>query len=758
MGRISRVVLPVVLAGTLVFFSSLTLSPLSLVTPADGLPDRIDDVYLHFDTLRTDLADYDWPTEASRTMSSAFAEFRRTHFHSGIDISTRGRTGFKVFAARSGHVERILVSPHGYGKMLQVRHEDGFVTLYAHLDRFADPIEQYVRGFQYANEQYGLDVRPEPEVFPVIKGEVIAYTGATGVGPPHLHFEIRDERLNPANPLLFPRFAEAVEDTRAPEFHQINFAPFDFTGRINGSPLPVSLSARKQANGEYVLPRSVRLAGSIGLSVRATDRVNATWHNNGVYHYELFVDSVLVYTSRLDRFSSKQSEQIALHYDWPLVEAGEGRFQKLFLEPGNRLPLYARSPEKSGVIESGTFERGYHTLTLVARDIHGNQSRLKATVVFDETPVIEAKKDGEHIVITPQSEVHSIVMASRAPGTKSWKGTTYEASNLDTTAEGYVLPAPANKAVKLEARNTAGTPSHPVYFSPPTRSTRPTSLAVRKEFVRDYVLVTLSSHLPFTLRPSLWITHGDSRSLVEIHATDERTYAGVIPLTGLASTLVDIDARGTINGTTVQSQDAFSVFPILPGSGGSISVGEGEFLIDFDVRGVYQPLYVRIERTDEGYAAFPQDVLLNAGATVRYRRPADADDRTALFAREGREHAIFSRRVSDGFFEGKTTKFLGEYTIRRDTIPPEISRVSVRASRKKLAVRFGLRDYLSGVDPDKVRVTVDDRFVLAVLDPDRKEVVVDELIELAPGNSVITIECRDKMGNAAVVTRRVMVK
>ncbi|HEX9614698.1 MAG TPA: M23 family metallopeptidase [Bacteroidota bacterium] len=757
MGR-KEYLLFLVLIGFACIFIALSLSPLSTYEQASeqsDLPDWIDDVYLNFDTLKTDMADYHWPTEATRTMSSAFGEFRRTHFHAGIDISTRGRTGYRVFASRSGYIARIFVSPFGYGRMLQIRHRDGFTTVYAHLSKFKDEIEDYVRRLQYAREQYSLDLRPEPELFPVVQGDVIAYTGDTGAGPPHLHFEIRDENMNPANPLLFPEFIASIVDTRNPVFQKVTFAPFDHAGRIYGAAVPLTLSARNTGGNSYTLPGVIRLSGAVGLSVRAVDRVNATWHNNGVYHYELYLDSMLLYTSKLDRFSSRQTEQIALHYDWPLVEAGEGRFQKLFLEPGNRLPLYARYPERSGVIEPGAHEHGPHTLTIIARDPHGNESTLTARIILDELPQIDVMRSDTAFVLvssTPEN-VGSVTIASRLPGS-SWIRKTYETGNLESIPGGLVLPVPSgdNRTVRIVAKSLNGTSSPPVFFCPPTQRRSNTSLSITREFVRDYLLVTLTSHLPFTHRPTLWIRHGTASSLVEINAVNERTYAGTFPLSEASATTLRLEAHGSVNGTPVRAYDEFSVFPILPGEGGSIVAGDGEFEVEFPAYGVYQPMYCRVEKTERGYAVYPQDVLLNLGATIRYRIP-DGVTGAALFHSDEGDPSLNSARTSGNYFVGKVTKFLSSFSVEQDTVRPSITALSVRFTDGSLRFSFGLRDHLSGIDADKIRITVDERLIIAAYDSDKKRVLFNEPFRLDPGQHTLRVEAADKLGNRTAAAR-----
>ena len=736
-------------------FLSSSFSPLSHFHSSGDLPDRIDDVYLNFDSLRTDLGDYAWPTDASKKMSSAFASFRTIHFHAGIDISTNGRTGYKVFASRDGYVSRISVSPYGYGKMLYVRHNDGFTTVYAHLGGFSRDLEASVREQQYKTGQYGVELKYDGPVFPVSKKEVIAYTGDTGVGPAHFHFEIRDEDMNPLNPLLCPDFGSAITDTRFPELHQVRFSPFDYASRVNGSATPEVQSVRNRGNHKYSLPHIVHLNGLVGLSVEGSDQSNATWQRSNVYHYELSLDGTILFSSTLDRFSAQETEQIAIHYDWPLVQSGEGRFQKLFLEPGNDLPLYSRLPERAGVLVASAFSRGEHQLRIVARDIAGNTSELTGVLYFGDPPSIDVRKTEEQFVLVPQSSsVQSIIVGSKSPGRRSWNLVTYDPSALASTAEGYILPidSAGPRLLKIVARDDQGSQSYPVFFSSSTSGSSNTSISLKKEFLRDYLLVTISSHLPFTVRPSVWIVDKERKSLLDINATDERTYVGTIPLNSVSGGTIRLEANGTVNGTPVSAFDEFSLFPISPEKGGTIVAGDGEFTINFPPSGVYQPLYCRIEKNEEGYSVLPKDVLLNRGATVYYRIPDSANPAGLGLYRADRGE-LLSATPEEGAFIGNVKTLLGDFALRNDPAPPLISDLRVRLSGKSVRLTASLRDAGSGIDARSIRLTLDDSLLIAAYDPYIHRIVFDEPFPIQAGSHHMRIEAADRMGNKATAAK-----
>ena len=55
-------------------------------------------------------------------MAGTFGELRSNHFHSGIDIKTKGKEGFPVIAIEDGYVSRV--------KVRQVVTDERFILLH----------------------------------------------------------------------------------------------------------------------------------------------------------------------------------------------------------------------------------------------------------------------------------------------------------------------------------------------------------------------------------------------------------------------------------------------------------------------------------------------------------------------------------------------------------------------------------------------------------------------------------------------------
>jgi murein DD-endopeptidase MepM/ murein hydrolase activator NlpD len=101
-------------------------------------------------------------------------------FHEGVDIG--GPDGTPVHAPAGGRIIKAGLGT-GYGRMVEIDHGNGIVTVYAHLQGF--------------NVVAGQDV---------VKGEVIGYLGHSGsrVTGPNLHYEVRVRGI-PVNPHKYLR-------------------------------------------------------------------------------------------------------------------------------------------------------------------------------------------------------------------------------------------------------------------------------------------------------------------------------------------------------------------------------------------------------------------------------------------------------------------------------------------------------------------------------------------------------------------------
>ena len=85
------------------------------------------------------------PLKIPIILSGSFGELRSNHFHSGLDIKTQQREGIPIYAPADGFVNRIKVAHYGYGKALYIKHPNGYSTVYAHLQKYAGAIQDFVK-------------------------------------------------------------------------------------------------------------------------------------------------------------------------------------------------------------------------------------------------------------------------------------------------------------------------------------------------------------------------------------------------------------------------------------------------------------------------------------------------------------------------------------------------------------------------------------------------------------------------------------
>lgn len=326
------------------------------------------------------------PLDIPLVLSGTFGELRTNHFHAGIDIKTEQKEGLNVIAAAGGYVSRIKVSLWGYGKVLYVTHPNGYTSVYAHLQKFNNRIDSYVKKQQYKKESYEIHLFPKAGELPVTKDEILAFSGSTGgfVGP-HLHFEIRNTKTEkPINPFYF---GIEVKDSKKPRINSLMGYSLTKSSHINKVNVPLQLSYRKLENGDY-LASKINAFGKIGFGVNVYDQLDGAYNKNGLYSLSASVNGKKIHEFRATSFSFYETKYINLLVDYERLEKLNQRVQKTFTEPSNKLNMYKTDINKGYI----TVEDGLsYTVAIVAKDFKGNEQKITIPIVGKKDSTLVSK-------------------------------------------------------------------------------------------------------------------------------------------------------------------------------------------------------------------------------------------------------------------------------------------------------------------------------------------------------------------------------
>lgn len=317
------------------------------------------------------------PLRIPVSLSANFGELRSDHFHSGIDLKTQGVIGKEVVSCADGFVYLIMVSPVGFGKAIFVRHPMGYSTVYAHLDRYNDEIDEYIKNLQYQNKSYSVTVYPPSARFQVRQGQIIGYSGNTGGSSgPHLHFEVRkSDGEKPINPMLFDF---GIEDNLKPMIERLAVFPATAGTLINNRTDKIILNVTG-GNGNYFLPdnRVIYISGTAGFGITSHDLINNSSNKFGINSIELFIDSIPWFDYEINQFSFSETRYINAHVDYDAYVRYNYDIDKAFVLPNDNLSLY-KSFMNNGLFD---FTDGkQHTVKIVATDGRNNKSSLSFLV------------------------------------------------------------------------------------------------------------------------------------------------------------------------------------------------------------------------------------------------------------------------------------------------------------------------------------------------------------------------------------------
>ena len=699
-----------------------------------------------------------WPLRLAPALSSTFGESRSRAFHAGIDLKTWGETGHPVQALADGYIWRVRTSPWGYGRALYQKLADGRTVVYAHLEGFAAPMAELVQQAQQQRGRYSVDLYFKEGEIPVLGGAVIAWSGESGAGPPHLHLELRDANNVAINPLLH---GFAIADTIAPTLQRVAITPHGRNAQVEGGHDPYVLNLRWQpSRGEFIGVRPVQVLGPVSISALMYDRADAAPNKLAPYRAELHIDGEPVFAARYEQVGYGDMHQMYLDRPLAAFKGGVGRFYNLCRLPGNRLEFYEGPSD--GILN---LARGRHEVVVVVADVNGNESRVRFGLVVDEPPAIAgarivAKANGTFIearMTDADNRLVEVELASSRDG-ENWRRVDRRQSR----------PGPLKWQIhrnasywRIQARDPAGAAAFAVCRLPDDGAAAP-PFALERRPHPDFVELVMRYEQVPSATPLVRIDTVN----VSPRQTGLREFRVAVPL----------DPNDPAAGTVLLRTPKAAVQKVVldrhlvkPGAAAKLTYANGEVELGFAAASAYAPFFPQVVAFEPPVPAS----LVPAGLAFALGPDVSFDRKVALRLRYDRETlppeklGIYREVAAEKWslvsneWDAEARQVvalvrrLGRYALLADLEAPEISSLQPAEGAvvgPRPEIRGEVRDQGAGIGRETdIEFELDGRPLIAEYDPEAGLVYGHLVEDLSPDVHRLVLRVRDMSGNQAEI-------
>jgi murein DD-endopeptidase MepM/ murein hydrolase activator NlpD len=732
-----------------------------------------------------------WPLEIPVLLTSGFGEHREAHFHNGLDLSTQQRTGATLRAIGDGQITRVRASGVGYGRSLYLALDRGGMAVFGHLSGFNPEITAYVEAEQDRAGSYEVDLYPAPGTFRVQAGDIIGYTGDSGAGPPHLHFEMRNTAGDVA---MSPfRFGYRVADTLPPEIVEVIVTPVTAGSSVAGRFEPATVPLSKRTAGGAARTDTVFAWGSVVVSARTLDRAETSKGPLPVAALSLLVDGAMVYDTHLDSVAYAHQVVVDHAYDAKRARQGDRRVRRLFSTPATALSGLDR--RSGGVIDVA--EGSPREVEIVARDAADNVTRAGFVLLADAPPLVT----GAEITGAIQERVHG---KGRTRTRVRATPLRVEASDPEGPVASVLIRDSSGRETILRARSAAGAIEGEALGDPPFsifaidgrghRSSARILVAADAEGpggdgevverapahevpidvslydgVSPVPAVLLATREPIaSLERIEAILDGDRGSRFTVVPSKVESPTRILcPLDlGGGSGRLSLHLQGTTAlGAPIDQRVALPAWVVARGEETQLELPLGRLTLGGD--DLYTDLWLYAERhdvkpkLDAGLLArsailelLPRDVVLRSAVSLRLPlNGVERTDRVALYVQRNNGSWGYVGADRDGSSVGGDIKRLGRYALVEDSIAPVLHAKAPGEGKvvtnRRPWVSAAVSDIGAGVTASGLELRVDGKTVIAEWDPEAGELRGQTRWELAAGEHTATVTARDRVGNSS---------
>jgi hypothetical protein len=720
---------------------------------------------------------YAWPLKLTPELTSKFCDYRAGHFHSGLDIRTGGKIGVPVYAVDDGYVWRVAMSFRGYGKALYIKLKDDRLVVYGHLSGFFDRLNENVRNAQIRDKKYSQDLYFKAGEFPVRKGQLVAYSGSTGTGAPHLHLELRSPLNNPINPT---NSGFSLPDKNAPRFDYLAIRYYDAVTRpeaIPGDPcdieyIPVN---HKPGTNDYSIADTIIGDGFMALAVTGGDLLAGPGFLYSYYGLKLSIDGNQIFEMDSDSLSYNTTRQLNYVRDLELIRAFADKkktdndaniFYRVYIPPNATQFFWSKSGGKTGVIPPG--EPGVtRKAVITAYDEFQNSSRL---TLFIRTPElnsgdlklisVDRRKDSLVVVCDSPNVIRKITADYRTKEDMPFRRITARFISLSGGVAGkqrYRIAFPGNAGeYRFRAIDNRGMTGNWQHFRDDNRIRKLKIFGSPDKLVLEYLSSISGANSTLAVK-----NHDQSFSM------DLTPYGpGLFRAEIIGKRLAGITRFSIMENDKVVGDTQLVLSPVFPGSAAEIKSPDSTLTIEFQSNSAFYPAYVFTEAASRESLKQGPAIVFNvqpdnflANQNIKYRVDA------AKLALIGKKVAIYGYSYTSGGWnfigriQGNTLEAsgigLGKLAILEDNLAPVINAITPSQGTKSRTPQLSCTpsDNLSGLAlDDGISMSLDGVWVPAEYDIDSGKFRYSVKNPLKPGTHSLEIKAMDNQGNSTTRT------
>lgn len=715
---------------------------------------------------------YRWPLNINNGYSSSFQEFRSNHFHGGLDFRTFQKTGYPVYAIADGHVKSIRVVKRGSGRGLYFKQTDGNWSIFYHLDRFETKLaELELRVRKLKGHKYFGNYELKKPIF-YKRGQVIAYSGETGSGFPHLHLEIRDKYYYAINP--FKRIAFPSPDRNAPILKGMlirNRGDHAVNGQVGEQYIKFRGSGRRTFNAT----KPVVITGPFDMVLNTLD-ISDTGRFVAPWQISVNIDEHHYYNLTFERFRWEDNNQLGFVYDMQ-YSSSSAFYINLFQQPG--FSLESRNISLAAVVDS--LDYGEHRVKINVKDNFDNIST--GTLVFHKLPkplmeISETRNNkgsldftvqklnahgADRIDIRMKNSADKTVFSGRLKYTQLDQPKTFTLNGAFDTVRFIDFDFIKNGVTYARKRFPLKT----------GWLANVTDIQFDTFINRDDVFIKINSpgFSPDNLR--LTVRQGDIRQAVTAQSGAEGLFFRFTPLNRenrvwLHFSIMD-DERKDNELKLVEIQKQLLLIHLQKGIQQTFKYNE--FSSRFDIKSVYEPKVLIVEERNykSGYPVLSRQISLSPfhfpfldKVYYSFTKELPNPRQVGIFKYNQKNKSWSYRHTT---YDATTKTFRrkvlssGVYALMRDEIPPRVyllKHSKYKKNLKRLVVK--ITDKGKGVDDNTLELYINGKRVHAEYDPDWRTVNIEDLRFIKTGKNYLKVIVRDYGFNLTTRTFPVYLK